>query len=320
MSTNGKKFFRKTSGLALAIAMLSSLMVEATTLPTQELKVLADIYNGTQGGNWYNDQRGSRPWFGNFDPCTWHGLACTPPDANGVQHISKLDLSGNGLNGTLPPSVQDLTFLRDLDFSLNDKLGGSIPAVSGLLFLETLELSNTPWTGPIPDLSGLFQLRLFELVASPIAGKLPALTDLISLEVFEVMTTNITGPIPNLDTLTSLKYFFASDNQLTGSIPSLDKLTQLQSFGVTNNQLTGQIPSIQNLTNLKQFLVSINALSGPVPIPPSSLIEGALCPNQLQWPAPTPQVEQSWNQITGEQNWWNPWGRFQDLGCQFWQN
>ncbi|PUZ74077.1 hypothetical protein GQ55_1G036000 [Panicum hallii var. hallii] len=94
----------------------------------------------------------SKNWMG--DPCSpkafaWEGLNCTYPPA-GLSRITALNLSSNGLVGSIATYFGDLKALQYLDLSHNN-LYGSIPDVLGQLpLLVFLDLSSNDLSGPIP--------------------------------------------------------------------------------------------------------------------------------------------------------------------------
>lgn len=91
-----------------------------------EFQALKDLFSATNGGNWANS---------NWDtsrvtcyPCTanWEGITCSYIPSLSQYKITKIDLSGNNLNGALPASLANLTNLDTLDLS-NNNLQGCIP-------------------------------------------------------------------------------------------------------------------------------------------------------------------------------------------------
>ncbi|KAG2648550.1 hypothetical protein PVAP13_1NG022500 [Panicum virgatum] len=94
----------------------------------------------------------SKNWMG--DPCSpkafaWEGLNCTYPPV-GFSRITALNLSSNGLVGSISTYFGDLKALQYLDLSHNN-LYGSIPDVLGQLpLLVFLDLSSNDLSGPLP--------------------------------------------------------------------------------------------------------------------------------------------------------------------------
>ncbi|CAO2151923.1 unnamed protein product [Urochloa humidicola] len=85
-------------------------------------------------------------WNKTTEFCRWQGVSCS------LKHkgrVIKLNLSSEGLAGTIAPSIGNLTFLRTLDLSWNN-LHGEIPSAIGRLsHLRYLDLSNNSFHGEI---------------------------------------------------------------------------------------------------------------------------------------------------------------------------
>ena len=73
-----------------------------------------------------------------------------------------VDLSGNGLTGSLKAEVRHLTELRELNLS-NNKFTGLPAEVGQLVKLQTLNLSNNPFTGLPSELGNLQNLKVLDL-------------------------------------------------------------------------------------------------------------------------------------------------------------
>ena len=108
---------------------------------TEEKNSLIQIYNKTGGDGW------TTKWNLVKCPCLhqWHGVVC---DAQG--HIVSLDLSQNGLTGTIPLEFSGLKWLNSLKLYANS-LTGCIPRFFGdLPNLQTLYLQNNQLVGAVP--------------------------------------------------------------------------------------------------------------------------------------------------------------------------
>ncbi|THG16651.1 hypothetical protein TEA_007476 [Camellia sinensis var. sinensis] len=205
-------------------------------------------------------------WNNSLHFCEWQGLIC------GHRHrrVTIIDLTSQGLVGSLSPYVGNLTFLRGLWLSDNT-FQGEIPVELGNLFrLQILNLSNNNFEGEIPaSLSRCSNLTYLDVGKNKLAGKFPKeLTSLPKLTILAIYKNNLTGGIsPFIGNLTSLKSFSAARNSFGGSIPdTLGQLKKLTQLGLGGNQLSGMIPpSIYNLSFLNVFSVGFNQLHGSLP-------------------------------------------------------
>ncbi len=108
---------------------------------------LESIYTASRGDSWSNKDG----WLSNTDPCSWFGLSCEN------DQVTEIDLSQNGLRGSLPGDLNSISNLRELNLSEN-LLAGPIPEDLGALAnIEFLDLSENQLTGvlalPIVDLA-----------------------------------------------------------------------------------------------------------------------------------------------------------------------
>ncbi len=107
----------------------------------EEKSALEAIYNKMGGHGW------TTKWNLVKCPCLhqWHGVVC---DAQG--HIVSLDLSQNGLTGTIASEFSSLKWLNSLKLYAN-ALTGCIPTFFGALpNLQTLYLQNNQLVGAVP--------------------------------------------------------------------------------------------------------------------------------------------------------------------------
>ncbi|KAL7253366.1 hypothetical protein ACSBR1_007821 [Camellia fascicularis] len=182
-------------------------------------------------------------WNNSLHFCEWQGVIC------GHRHrrVTIIDLTSQGLVGSLSPYVGNLTFLRGL-WPSNNTFQGEIPVELGNLFrLQILNLSNNNFEGEIPaSLSCCSNLTYLGVSTNKLVGKFPKeLTSLPKLTNLAIYKNNLTG----------------------GSIPdTLGQLKKLTQLGLGRNQLSGMIPpSIYNLSFLNVFSVPFNQLHGSLP-------------------------------------------------------
>ena len=252
---------------------------------TRDKTALEELFHMTGGQYWTNNTN----WLSDAPLDDWYGVTT---DAEG--RITILDLSRNGLAGTLPAELGELTHLTSLSFSEN-KLSGAIPVeLANLSNLADLDLGYNQMSGGIPselgrlsklvflDLTGnqligiipgelgqlteLYRLRLGE---NRLTGEIPAeLGDVVNLRILALYKNQLTGGIPpELGQLAHLEEYFLHDNRLEGNIPAeLGRLSKLRWMYLFNNQLTGSIPGeLGRLSDLSILDAGHNRLTGELP-------------------------------------------------------
>src|SRR5665213_3119711 len=181
----------RTFSVLILIATFFPLRIEAANngliyqIPTAEYNALVDLYNQTGGSKWNNKagwlSGGASSWFG----VIVQGVSY---DSNGnvvVQgNVTKINLGGNQLSGTIPSSLGNLANLEDLALDYN-QLSGSIPSSLGnLVNLQNLDLNDNQLSGTIPySLGNLVNLEYLYLDDNQLSGTIPSsLTNLTQLE------------------------------------------------------------------------------------------------------------------------------------------
>ncbi len=260
-----------------------------------ERDALVALYNAADGPNWKNRSN----WLNAPTLGEWYGVT-TDTD----KRVTRLDLRGNNLRGTIPHQLGRLTHLRTLNLASNASLSGPVPMGLTRLALDTLALDGTRLCAPpqqefqawldkisvTTDVDRCTDTRadyyaLVELYngtnganwtnATKWASNAPlgdwhgVTTDargrVTRLDLYE---NNLSGTIPrHLGQLTHLTFLEFEDNQLTGGIPSeLGQLTDLTYLNLFGNELTGGIPpELGQLTNLTSLTLAANQLSGEIP-------------------------------------------------------
>ena len=245
-------------------------LIDQITL--EECRTLEKLFFDTDGPNWIN----IRGWLRSNQPCEWYGITC---ESQGwPRKITKIDLSGNDLTGSLPGELSRLTELRELRIDNSGpgvrfrKLTGNLPAVLGQLeHLEILLLGDNDFTGSIPlEYGKLANLRELSLANSRLTGPIPeSFGGLRNIHLLDLSGNQLAGGIPTvLSTLTSLEALDLSQNLLSGAIPiALGNLTNLRSLNLSGNDLTGTMPdTMANLNSLIWLSLADNELTGALPL------------------------------------------------------
>jgi len=212
----------------------------ATVTVAPDRRALLSFYEALNGSRWPLSEN----WGTDAPLDEWHGVAADSKD-----NVLALELSNNGLSGTIPPEIGALGALQELQLgSWLDALTGEIPPEIGNLDnLRYLHLSGNELTGAIP----------------------PELGSLRNLQGLYLYYNELTGAIPpELGNLRNLRYLNLSRNELTGAIPpEIGSLDGLDTLNLSRNELTGPVPpEIGNLRNLLQLKLDQNTLlSGRLP-------------------------------------------------------
>ncbi|HRH50813.1 MAG TPA: T9SS type A sorting domain-containing protein [Panacibacter sp.] len=258
---------------------------KAQAINVQDSLALVDLYNSTNGPQWYTHFH----WLTSYPVNTWEGLS-----VNGTR-VTGIYLRGYVLNGHIPSSVGNLTDLEILNLSGNI-LSGSIPAEMGnLKNLTELYLYDNQLSGSIPsemgDLKNLIALYLYD---NQLSGSIPSeLGNLENLTLLNLSKNKLSGSIPpELGILENLTILSLAGNKLSGIIPSeLGKLSNLVYLQAELNNLSGTIPSeLGNLENIEYLDLSHNLLNGNIPVELEKLVKAQtfyLGHNQLSGSIPT---------------------------------
>ena len=228
----------------------------------------------------------------------WHGVA-----ADSLGRVVTLDLTRNGLAGSLPPALGTLSEMTRLRIGGN-ALHGRLPLSLNDLQLAELDYGDTELCAPA---NASFQAWLKALPSHKGAGiGCPPLSDREILEVLYEITDGPTwlrsenwmtdaplsewhgvsadeqgrvvrlelpsdwleGKIPReLGGLAKLKILDIQENRLSGSIPpELGSLADLRQLVLRANDLEGSIPAeLGRLANIRNVDLSDNDLTGPIP-------------------------------------------------------
>mmetsp|Transcript_30306 Transcript_30306/g.46268 ORF Transcript_30306/g.46268 Transcript_30306/m.46268 type:complete len:1197 (+) Transcript_30306:126-3716(+) len=243
----------------------STLQYGAVNWVTEQANLYPDFYNerrllqqyslvvfflSTHGlSSWRNGTR----WMEASDECQWHGVKCGKKGSAFENMIIGLELTSNGLSGSLPDDIIILSSSLS-NLALDDNsLSGSIPNEIGqLTLLSNLSLSRNRITGRIPAY----------------------ISTLVNLVFLDLSQNSLSSTIPTeIGILSGLQSIQLGRNELVGSIPpEIGRLTYLQEMDLQKNELSYAIPTeIGHLSTLERLHLQENKLLGPLPFEISSL-------------------------------------------------
>ena len=249
------------SGGAVADATNSGLISDCEALLEGQ-----DTLAGTATLNW-SDDTSIAQWEG-------VGLGGTP------QRVSRLELAGKGLDGTISSELGRLSRLTYLNLRSNE-LTGEIPdELDDLSNLRVLNLHSNSLSGGIPDLSGMTSLEELYLPnnadydrdgrkveGSGLTGEIPAwLNGMANMRELWLWGNSLSGSIPDLSGMTSLRKLKLANNDLTGGVPEASELPPNMTWLIIDrNPLGGTIPDLSSLPRLKLLWLHSNELEGMIP-------------------------------------------------------
>lgn len=264
--------------VTLRLAQLASLLIELCFgQPTlsADCAALVAIYRSASVKPWTNST-GWRTW-NTTTPncCMWFGVQCQ------VNRVISLNLTANGLLGTISPEIGNLHRLQWLSFRDN-MLRGQIPlavthlkgsfacgSFSGAICnpfatndpnsqcsgatcnsyggLQHLDLSRNRLSGQIPvEISRLCRtLTHIDFAVNRLTGTIPAtMGALIHVRNLDLFYNRISGPLPpEMGHMVSLMHLNVAFNRLTGTIPHyLGNLERLEVLELSVNRFSGSIP------------------------------------------------------------------------------
>ncbi len=244
-------------------------------------EVLVALYDAMGGPGWTD----ATNWLTEEPLGSWHGVT-----VDSAGRLTHLDLSQNGLTGTIAPELADLFGLRELLLDRNE-LTGTIPRELGLLSgLTRLSLHTNRLRGAVPaELSRLRTLehlrvannalcvrRSVAVVADWLAGVDHDAADLSSCpsdrEVLEALHNATDGPnwrnSDNWLTDAPLEEWWGVETDAYGQVVRL-KLGGAYVDGQYMSQsqgLAGELPpELGGLTQLVELTIAGNDLTGSIP-------------------------------------------------------
>ena len=175
---------------------------------------LVAFYQAANGANWLRNDN----WMTDAPIGTWYGVT-----TNLSGRVTELDLSENGLRGTIPPALGSLVYLETLTLAYNQLSGSIPPQLGNLTNLDFLSLWANKLRGTIPpELGNLTNLTWLDLEDNRLTGSIPPeLGNLMNLEWLYLTNNQLSGPIPpQLDNLVFLEALYLADNRLSGCLPA----------------------------------------------------------------------------------------------------
>ena len=168
--------------------------------------------------------------------CDWYGITCDSSETA----VLGIDMSSNGLEGTLPIELKLLKYLQTVTLP-NNSISGTLPLeYSDLNELVELNLANNYIEGEFPWQyggfgSGLDILKILDLHGNKLNGSIPStIGNMLNLEYINLCSNLLEGTIPStigsLFNLQSLK--LGNNNKLYGNVP--DEICDMGSGNITN--------------------------------------------------------------------------------------
>ncbi|CAB9499886.1 leucine Rich Repeat [Seminavis robusta] len=205
-----------------------------------------------------------------------------------LTQLQFLDLSKNGLTGSIPHTLAHLTQLEVL-LLLENQLSGTIPLAllschyndnnntlvelekCPMQKLQEIRLYSNLLTGTLPATEWTRSLTVLDWSNNLFTGTLPTeLAALPALRVLDLQNCLFTGVLPTtLGTFaqSQLEFLKLNDNRFTGVIPSeLGQVSSLKWLLLKQNHLVGTIPTeLGGLMGVAWLLLNHNRLSGTIP-------------------------------------------------------
>lgn len=208
-------------------------------------------------------------WNDSSQYCQWKGVACSYRP----KRVIALNLTSNGLVGSLSPYIGNLSFLREIRLG-NNTLKANISNCSSLKFLA---LTNNKLVGEIPkELGSLSKLKDLWLHVNNLTKIPDSIGNLTSLQTFSAVS-NLLVTLPDaIGKLKNMRELTLGDNQLSGVIPpSIYNLSLITRFSLAYNRLTGSLPPDLGLMmpHIQIFQLSGNEFSGTLPLSLSNASE-----------------------------------------------
>ena len=231
---------------------------------------LESLFEAASGSVWAQ----SSGWLEDENLGMWHGV-----QTDSIGRVSSLDLSGNGLSGSVPDALGLLSHMKELRIG-NNELAGRLPVSLANVPLEELDYRATALCAPDDTgfrgwLSGIPRHFGTGVQCPPLTDR-DILTSLYwnsdgpnwrwsnrwlteaPLSEWHGVTTDDAGRVVRLD----LRY-----NRGSGTLPpAIGQLAELEVLNLAGNGLSGEIPAeLGKLSQLRILHLEQNSLSGSIP-------------------------------------------------------
>mmetsp|Transcript_38165 Transcript_38165/g.107848 ORF Transcript_38165/g.107848 Transcript_38165/m.107848 type:complete len:628 (-) Transcript_38165:370-2253(-) len=242
----------------------------------------SDTTSGVPGGRWLpgNSSAGEA-----MEPCNFYGVGCDKG------RVTQLVLPDTDLDlREVPEALSHLTALRVLDLSGNG-LRGSLPGFlpQALTRLERLSLAGNNLTGELPnEMMRLRALRVLDLSDNEMEGSIGVLSMLNSVEALNLSGNSFRGSVPFVmtsvrDTLVALDISF--NCRLCGGLQTSTVYAALEVFNhagthvwtLCTSNLDGYCPTDAHPSSVNSFALGIQMVVVVVFILLGSLMVCFIC-------------------------------------------
>lgn len=249
-------------------------------------------------------------WLSSSEICTWEGIAChTHKEGNDTQNdttnnglvasielrrnnvqgllpeeiyltlpsLKVLDLSDNGIVGTISSKISNWANLEYLNYTSNN-LAGSLPSqIGNLPSLREMHLATNQFGNSIPHTIGnISRLKHLDLSGNMLRGTIPyTIGNLEELSALDLSWNALDGPLPHeISRLQTLVKLDVAHNDLVGPLLlELSGVRYLSVLRLNDNHLSGEVPTeIGSLVHLEELRLNNNDFRGFLPSEISNLV------------------------------------------------